>query len=130
MDRAFICIDALDELQEKHLPNLLRSLHAISESYPGIRFFFTGRPHIEAEIAKYFSGSVRCLQIKPPREDIMRYVEMMLDNYSISEAMNSDLQAEIMSRVSETISDVYVTAIFCSCHVRSLTSVPNGPGRS
>ena len=42
----------------------------------------------------------------------MRFVEMTLDEDSISEAMNSDLQAEIMSRVSETISDVYVTAIF------------------
>ena len=114
LNQAFICIDALDELQGKHLPKLLRSLHAISESYPGVRFFFTGRPHIEAEIEKYFPGSARFLQIKPTKEDIMRYVEMMLDNDSDPDAMNSNFQAEIMSRVSETISDVYVTAIFCS----------------
>ena len=110
--RAFICIDALDEFSEKHLPKLLRPLHAISQSCPGIRFFFTGRPHIEIEIGKCFSQSARCLRIKPAREDIMRFVEMMLDEDSISEAMNSDLRAEIISRVSETISDVYVTAIF------------------
>ena len=93
-DRAFICIDALDEFLEKHLPKPLRSLHAISQSCPGIRFFFTGRPHIETEIGKYFPRSARCLRIKPAREDIMRYVEMMLDEDSIPEAMNFDLQAE------------------------------------
>ena len=119
--RAFICIDALDEFSEKHLPKLLRPLNAISQSCPGIRFFFTGRPHIEIEIGKYFSPSARCLRVKPAREDIMRYVEMMLDEDSISEAMNSDLQAEIMSQVSETISDVYVIAIFSPSLVRSLT---------
>ena len=53
-DRAFICIDALDELPEKHLPQLLRSLHTISQSLPAVRFFFAGRPHIEVEIKKYF----------------------------------------------------------------------------
>ena len=122
--RVFICIDALDEFSEKHLPKLLRPLHAISRSCPGIRFFFTGRPHIEIEIGKYFSQSARCLQVKPAREDIMRYVEMMLDEDSIGEAMNSDLQAEIMSRVSETISDVYGTAIFSPSIVRSLKVAP------
>ena len=118
LGRVFICIDALDEFLGKHLPKLLRSLHSISQSCPGIRFFFTGRPHIEIEIGKCFYRSAQCLRIKPAREDIVRYVEMMLDDDSISEAMNSDLQAEIMSRVSETISDVYVIAIFSPSGVR------------
>ena len=112
LGRAFICIDALDELPEKHLPKILRALNAISQSCPGIRFFFTGRPHIEIEIGKYFSRSARCLQIKPAGEDIMRYVDMMFNEDSNPEAMNADLRAEIMNRVSETISDVYRTAIF------------------
>ena len=106
LGRAFICIDALDELLEKHLPKLLRSLHAISQSCPGIRFFFTGRPHIEIEIGKYFPRSAQCLQIKPAGEDIMRYVDMMFDDDPSPEAMNPDLRAEIMNRISETISDV------------------------
>ena len=114
LDRAFICIDALDELLGKNIPKLLRSLHTISQSCPRLRFFFTGRPHIEVEIAKYFPGGARFLQIKLTREDIMKYVEMMLDDDPNSEAMNVGLQAEIMDRVSETISDVYVAAIFRS----------------
>ena len=124
LGRTFICIDALDELLEKHLPKLLRSLHAISQSCPGIRFFFTGRLHIKIGIGKYFSGSARCLQIKPAGEDVMRYVDTMFDDDSNPEAMDTDLRAEIMSRVSERISDVYVAAIFCSSFVCSLTVAP------
>ena len=123
-DRAFICIDALDELLEKHLPQLLRSLNTISHSRPAIRFFFTGRPFVEAEIKKYFPVGARFFEVKPTKDDIMKYVETMLDDDSVPGAMNAGLRAEIMNRVSETISDVYATAIFCFSLVRPLTVTP------
>ena len=124
LDRAFICIDALDELPGRHLPKLLRSLHDISQSCPRLRFFFTGRPHIWVEIEKYFPGGAQFIHMMPRREDIMRYVEMMLDDDPAPEAMNAHLQAEILNRVSETIADVYVTTIFCSRIEQSLTAAP------
>jgi len=114
LDRVFICIDALDELLAKHLPPLLRSLYDISQLCPGVRFLFTGRPHIGVEIEKYFPGAALFLQVKGTRQDIMRYVEVMLDDDSNPEAMNAGLRVEIMNRISETISDVYVAAIFHS----------------
>jgi len=123
-DRAFICIDALDELLDKHLPQILPSLHTISQSVPAIRFFFTGRPHIGVEINKYFPGEAQFLQIKPTSEDIARYVEMMLDDDSLPGSMSPDLRAEIMNRISETISDVYVARVFFSSLVCSLTVAP------
>jgi len=124
LDRAFICIDALDELVVKYVPNLLRSLYDISQSCPGVRFLLTGRPHIGVEIEKYFPGAARFLQMKGVRQDIMRYVEMMLDDDTNPEAMNPGLRAEITSRVSETISDVYVATIFLSRSEVSLIVVP------
>jgi len=114
LDRAFICIDALDEFLVKHLPTLLRSLHDVSQSCPGVRFLFTSLPHIRIEIEKYFPGAARFLQMKGTTHDIMRYVEMMLDDDPNPEAMNDGLRAEIMNRVSETISDVYAAAVLCS----------------
>ena len=111
LGRAFICIDALDELLEKNLSQLLRSLHTISQSLPAIRFFFTGRPHIVIEINKYFSGAAQFLEIKPTRGDIVKYVEMVLDDDPLPGAMNAGFRAEIMNQVSEMISDVYVIAI-------------------
>jgi len=112
LDQVYICIDALDELLVKYVPNLLRSLHNISKSCPGVRFLFTGRPHIRVEIEKYFPGAARFLQVKGMRQDIMRFIEMMLYEDPNPEAMNAGLRAEITSRVSETISDVYVAEIF------------------
>ena len=124
LDRAFICVDALDELLVKHLPTLLRSLHNIAQSCPRVRFLFTGRPHIGVEIEKYFPGAARFIQMTGAKQDIMRYVEMMLDDDPNSEAMNTGLRAEIMNGVSETISDVYVAAIFRSKLQVSLIGVP------
>ena len=112
LDRAFICIDALDELVVKHLPTLLRSLHDISQSCPGARFLLTGRPHIGVEIEKYCPGAARFLQMNGARQDILRYIERMLDDDPNPEAMSDGLRAEIMKQISETISDVYVAAIF------------------
>src|SRR5205807_4256509 len=54
LERAFICIDALDECVGKHLPELLRSLYTISQWSPKIRLFITGRPHILREIERHF----------------------------------------------------------------------------
>ena len=124
LDRAFICIDALDELLVKHLPTLLRSLNNLSQSCPGVRFLFTGRPHIGVEIKKYFPGATRLVQMKGAKQDITRYVEMMLDDDPNPEAMNTGLRAEITKRVSETISDVYVAAIIHSKLEVSLIVVP------
>ena len=123
-DGAFICIDALDELLGQHLPKFLRSLHVIYQSCPGIRFFFTGRSHITVEIEEYFSGCARLLQMKPSKDDIKAYVETMLDEDLDSAAMDTDLRTEITNRVSETISDVYVTSVFSSSFDHSLTETP------
>jgi len=114
LDRAFICIDALDEPLVNHLPTLLCSLHDISQSCPGVRILFTGRPHIGVEIEKYFPGAGPFLQMQGARQDIMTYIEMMLDNDPNPEAMNDGLRGEIIKRVSETISDVHAAAIFFS----------------
>ena len=124
LDRTFICIDALDELLVKHLPTLLSSLHDISQSCPAVRILFTGRPHIGVEIKKYFPGDAWFLQMNGTRQDIMRYVEMMLDYDPNPEAMNAGLRAEIMNQVSGTISDVYAAATFRSRLEGSLIIAP------
>ena len=121
LDRAFTCIDALDELQDKHLPQLICSLHTISHLLPAIRFFFTGRARTGVEIDNYFPLAAGFLWIKPTREDIVRYVEMMLADDSLPGAMNPDIRMEIVNRISETISDVYVAVVFCSSFVSLLT---------
>ena len=112
LERAFICIDALDECLGRRLPELLRSLYTISQWSPKIRLFVTGRPHIQREIEKHFPGGAQFVEIKPTMEDVVKYLQMMLDDDPEPEAMTADLRAEIVKRVSEAVSDVYVMAIF------------------
>jgi len=106
--RTFICIDAIDECSDKHLPQLLDSLHTVSQMFQGIRFFITGRPHIRSAVEKYLPGSIQVIPFSPSGEDIREYLEMRLKHDLDSEEMNPALKADIMERISERIPDVYV----------------------
>ena len=76
--QTFICIDALDECSDKDLPQLLTSLHTLSQTSPGTRLFITGRPHIRSVVEKYLPGSVQTIPFSPNSEDIREYLELRL----------------------------------------------------
>jgi len=59
MRRGFICIDTLDEFPAKHRPELWECLQHVIRECSNIRLFITGRPHIRAEVRKYFPGKAR-----------------------------------------------------------------------
>ena len=111
--RVFICIDALDECLPKHLPDLLESLRAIVRESPSIRIFFTGRPHVQEDIQRYFAEVV-VIPISPNRDDIRNYLEMRLDRDATPEAMSDDLRADIVRIIVEKISDMCVGAFSIS----------------
>ena len=108
--RTFICIDALDECPEKHLSQLLSSLHTVSQASSGIQLFITGRPHIRSVVEKYLLGGVQVTPISPSNKDIREYLEMELKNDLDSEAMSPTLKASILKRIPENIPDAYVIA--------------------
>jgi len=110
MKQTFICIDALDECSDKYLPQLLTSLHTVSQTSPGVRLFITGRPHIRSVIEKYLPGRAQIISFSPNSEDIREYLEMRLKHDLESEEMNPALKANIMKRIPEAIPDVYVMA--------------------
>jgi len=56
--RVFICIDALDECLPKCLPELLESLRDIVRESPTTKIFLTGRPHVWADIQRYFTKTI------------------------------------------------------------------------
>ena len=102
--RGFICIDALDEFPMKHRPELWDSLQYIVRKCPNIRLFITGRPHIRAEVKKYFPGYPDLSYIKPTREDIRGYVTMRLKKDPEPDAMDSELEADILTIIPDKIS--------------------------
>ena len=102
--RGFICIDALDEFPTKCRPELWNSLQHIVRECPNIRLFITGRPHIREEVKKYFPGYPDLSSIKPTEEDIRGYVAMRLRMDPESDAMDPELEADILTTIPDKIS--------------------------
>jgi len=109
--RTFICIDALDECVQGHRVKLLDSLNQILQRSPGTRIFVTGRPHIRPEIGRRLVGRrVASVSISTKRDDIIRYLHSRLDEDATPDAMDSSLEADILKRIPEDISEMYVEA--------------------
>jgi len=109
-ERTFICIDALDECVPGHRAKLLSSLNQILRESPGTRIFVTGRPHIGPEIGRRLGGRVKSLSICPKRGDIVTYLRSKLEEDTTPDAMDSRLEADILRKIPEDISEMYVGA--------------------
>ena len=106
----FVCIDALDECAAVHRVKLLDSLKQILEKSPFTRIFIIGRPHIHAEIEKRLPGRVISVSVGPSKDDIIEYLRVRLDEDETPDAMDESLAAEIVEKIPENMSEMYVGA--------------------
>jgi len=106
--RTFICVDALDECLAGYRVKVLDSLNQVLQKCPGTRIFVTGRPHIRVEIAKRLPRRVMSVSITPSRGDIIGYLHSRLDEDTTPDAMDSSLEAEILEKIPDNISEMYV----------------------
>ena len=106
--RTFVCIDALDECAAVHRVKLLDSLKQILEKSPGTRIFILGRPHIQAEIEKRLAGRVTSVSLGPRKSDIIEYLRVRLDEDLTPDAMDESLEADILQKIPENMSEMYV----------------------
>ena len=106
----FVCIDALDECAAAHRIKLLDSLKQILEKSPCTRIFIIGRPHIRVEIEKRLPGRVISVSVGPSKDDIIEYLRVRLDEDETPDAMDESLAAEIMEKIPENMSEMYVGA--------------------
>ena len=106
--RTFICIDALDECGAGYRVKILNSLNQIIQKSPGTRIFLTGRPHIQDEVRKRFSERVATMRIAPRSSDIIRFLNSRLDEDTMPDAMDSSLEEDILRKIPEDISEMYV----------------------
>jgi len=102
----FICIDALDECIAGYRIKVLDSLDQILQKSPGARIFLTGRPYIQAEIEKRLSERATTLSVTPRRGDIVRCLCSRLGEDTTLDAMDSTLEADILRKVPEDISEM------------------------
>ncbi|RPA95531.1 hypothetical protein L873DRAFT_1697743, partial [Choiromyces venosus 120613-1] len=108
LDRAYICIDALDEFLSERLPEFLRSLQTVIQESPGTRLFITSRPHVRAEVEKYLACGIVSVLLKPSREDINRYLIMKIEEDTDPDAMDDNLREDILRLIPENISGIFL----------------------
>ena len=106
----FMCIDGLDECAGMQRVRLLDSLKQILEKSPPTRIFVTGRPHIRAEVEKRLPGQVASVSVGPLRGDIITYLRVRLDEDETPDAMDESLEADILDKIPENISEMCVRA--------------------
>ena len=121
--RTFICIDALDECVPEHRAKILDSLNKILQKSPGTRIFVTGRPHIRPDITRRLAGRVTSVLINTKIDDIIRYLHSRLEEDTIPDAMDSSLAAEILKKIPEDVSEMYVEITGTGCCKHSLTDI-------
>ena len=109
--RTVICADALDECEVVHRVKVFNSLKQILEKSPGTRIFITGRPHVRAEIEKRLAGRVASVSVGPSRGDIIEYLRVRLDEGETPDAMDESLGVEILEKIPENMSEMYVGAM-------------------
>ena len=108
LNRAFICIDALDEFPTKQRAQLWNSLQRVVRECPNTRLFLTGRPQIRAEVGDYLPEETAMVAIEPTEEDIRRYIEERLNEDLDKSAIDERLREDIRSVIPKRVSGMYV----------------------
>jgi len=91
-----------------HRVKLLDSLKNILEKSPRVRVFIIGRAHIRAEVENRLRGQVMSLCVGSNKDDITGYLRVRLDEDESPEAMDESLAAEILEKIPEKMSEMYV----------------------
>ena len=93
LNRIFICVDAVDELEPKTLQQLLNILKGLITNN-NIRIFLTGRGHIEGEVQRYLQVVKRCkVIISASQQDIQEFVKQQ-----IASDMNPDAMDDVLAK--------------------------------
>ena len=109
--RTFVRTDALDECVAAHRVKLPNPPNQTPEKSPATRIFVTGRPHIRGEIEGRLAGRVISVSISPAKGDIITYLRARLGEDETPEAMDENLEAEILEKIPEQISEMYVVVM-------------------
>ena len=70
-----------------------------------------GRPHVQDEVEKRLLGQVMSVSVGSSKDDIVRYLRVRLDEDESQEAMDEGLMAEILEKIPDKMSEMYVGAM-------------------
>ena len=97
--QAFICIDAVDELEPKVRWQLLKVLKELSTE--NIRLFLTGRHYIENEVQKCFQVAQKyTVVLSASQQDIEAFIrEQLINDPDAEDAMDEVLEIDIIDEI-------------------------------
>lgn len=107
LNRAFICIDAIDELDAKVRQQLFNILKELCTK--NTRLFLTGRGHVENEVRRCFQVT-QGITISASHEDIRLFVRQEIKENS-SEAIDDVLAKDIEDGIIRKSEGMYVTEL-------------------
>ena len=102
----FLCIDALDECPPGYRLKLLSSLNEILLGSPRVRVFLAGRSHIRGEVEKHLAGRAATAPITPTKDDMTIFLRAKLGEDTMPDAMDENLQEEILQNIPVTASEM------------------------
>jgi len=80
LERAYICIDAVDELLPEERAKFLDALGQISRQAPNMRVFLTAMPKVRGEIEKHFVDGAYSKIVEIDQGDIARDISRKMDD--------------------------------------------------
>jgi len=105
IERAYICIDAADELLPQARSELLDALGQIIREAPNTRLFLTGRPHIRREIEKHLVQDAYSINVVVDQGDIARHLSRKMDDNMRDADVMGDLKNDMVGGMSEKASE-------------------------
>ena len=100
LERAFICIDALDELEAKTRKHLLKEIKCLATHNDSLRVFLTARTHIQVEVEIQELSNIS-VEITAHPDDIRSYLKREIADDANPDDMDETLQSEIITSLVE-----------------------------
>ena len=103
--RTYICIDAVDELEDRTRLALFRAMQDLL-NMSGIRLFITGRPHIEKQVSTEFNAMQQlAITITANPDDVRLFLRHELEKED-PETLNEQLKEQILTTLIEKSEDM------------------------
>ena len=103
--RTYICIDAVDELEDRTRLTLFRTMQDLL-NMSSIRLFITGRPHVQEQVSTELNPmqQLTTITIRANPDDVRLFLRHELD--TAEKALNEQLKEQILTGLIEKSQDM------------------------
>jgi hypothetical protein len=99
----YLVFDAIDEVEQKQLPEIIRLLERIRMDIANAKFLLMSRPHLEP----LFTDTVKVI-LTSQQEDLRRFLQFRLDSVSV---LSGEQKNEIIQTLLRHEQPMYIRSI-------------------